>query len=485
MTNSAEPQFQVVSSPESKTPRNCALGCGGILALLLLGGGIAASSANRKLEARREAAAERVLALADAGAQPRTNLLGPTADEENAVVDYNGLIWALSLGDMKKMSQAWQRKRPTLPESIDDVVARIGGTKEFDYTVLNGFVEHFDPRHGAPLDERTIAEFERFRPAVAYVRAGVRRGRCDWETRWEQGMELDIPNLLHVRSAANILAYESTTQPPREALETGLVILAFGDDLDRQGTLIGSMIAIAVRSIGYRSLCHTMGRPGLEEQDYQRVLDALPLQTQVSTSDMIRREALAGEITVLRLGGRPLEVSPDPAAPSSSAAEIPAGLGALASLSFLQERELRGYAEFMERAAQVESLPFAEREAAWGQLTEEISESSYLFAQMATPNLSALSVNVHEIRALSDATRVIAAAHLVRLRTGAFPGQIEALAPLVGAIPLDPHSPGKPLTYLLEGDVLVVYSVGADGADNLGAKDTDDRALATRVPQGE
>ena len=479
----------VLDGAPTNVPRNCALGCLGLIVLSVVGVGVASFSANRKLEARRQAAAARVVALGEEAAALRSPLLqsgsgGPAAgDETNAVVDYNGLQWAMSQSDAKRVSQAWQRRRPTLPVDIEDVVAQIQGTKEFDYGLAVGLDEYLDPRIATPFKPSARAEFERFLPATRYVRAGVARGRCDWETRWEQGIEVEIPNLLQLRSAANILAYEATTQEPRAALETGLVILAFAEDVERQGTLIGSMISIALRSVGYRSLAHTMGRAGLEARDYQRILDVLGRQRWVSGSELIAREALSGEITILRHGGHPLEVGGDEE--SAEAVEVPAAVGLLKGLPFLQEREIAGYAHFMKRGAEIEALPASERPAAWDRLEQDLSESSYFFAKLATPNLRGVGRHQSESRALSDATRALAAAHLLRLRTGSFPARLSALTPLLGALPQDPHLPGQPLAYRLEGEILAIYSLGENGIDDAGAQGSDDRGFATQAPAGE
>ena len=480
-------QVVVMGSPPSKAPRNCAAGCLGLVVLSVVGVGVASFSANRKLEARQQAAAARVLALGEAAAAPRAPLLQSEAagadarDEANAVVDYNGLQWAMSQGDDKRVSEAWRRRRPTLPEDVEAVVAQIQGSKEFDYGLAVGLDEYLDPRIATPLTPSARAEFERFLPATRYVRAGVARGRCDWETRWEQGIEVEIPNLLQFRSAANILAYEATTQEPREALETGLVIVAFGDDVERHGTLIASMISIALRSVGYRSLAHTMGRAGLEERDYQRVLDVLARQRWMTSTEVIERESLSGEISILRLGGHPLEVNGSRDQPT----EAPPGANFLAALPFLQEREIEGYVGFMERAAQVEALPEGERSAAWDRLEQDLSESSYMFAKLATPNLRWVGMTVSESRATSDATRALAAAHILRLREGSFPARLSALTPLLGALPADPSRPGQPLTYRLEGEILVIYGWGENGTDEGGAAGKDDRGFATRAPQAE
>lgn len=468
----------------SSAPRNCALGCLGLLVLVAVAGGVASSAAQRRLEGRRAAAAERVVALGEELAAPRTPLLqgeGAESDESNALVDYNGLQWVMSHGDVNKVQSAWRQRRPTLPEDVEAVIAQLKGPTDFDYARARGLDEHLDPRVGSPLAPEARAEFERFLPATRYVRAGVTRGRCDWETRWELGMGVETPNLLQLRVAANALAYEATTQEPREALETGLVIVAFGDDVERQGTLIGAMISIAVRAIGCRSLAHTMGRAGLEERDCQRVLDVLARQRWASASELCAREALCGEIAILSLGGRPLEVGGE----AEFGQDVSQGLGLLGSLSLFQEREVEAYADFMERAGKICALPKVERSAAWDRLEQDVAGSSYIFSQLAVPNIRLICVNVSESHALSDATRALAAAHLLRLREGAFPAQLSALTLLLGSLPEDPHRPGQPLTYRLEGELLTIYSLGENATDEGGAKGSDDRGFATRVPRAD
>ena len=481
----SEASLDTPSTPPRHTARNCGLGCLGLLLLLVVGGGVAASSANRRLDARVQAVTSRIQALNEAAARPRPTLLGPSQDEADAGADYNGLQWALARGDTASLPKSWAQQRPALPASIEAVVAKIGGEGQIDYAALVGFDDHLDPRLRTPLSAKSVAELERFLPATAYVRSGVTRSRCDWQTRWERGWELEVPSLLLLRFGAYLLAYEATTLPPREALETGLVILAYSEDVALQGTLIGTMMAIKIREIGVRSLAHSMSRPGLKVADYQRVLDVVARLRWSPPAELIRRESLGGEVTILAVGGRQIDLGRGSAADGPSDFELPAAARAFASLSFFQERELSGYTEFLERAARVEELPRDQRGAAWEELGRDLEGSTSLFARLATPNFGGLWIKINETHARCDAARVLAAAHLARLSTGAFPPTLEALGSALGELPEDPHREGQPLGYLLKGDLLLVYSVGENGVDDQAATGSDDQVLATQAPRAE
>jgi hypothetical protein len=73
-----------------------------------------------------------------------------------------------------------------------------------------------------------------------------------------------------------------------------------------------------------------------------------------------------------------------------------------------------------------------------------------------------------------DATITAIAAERHRLDTGHLPTTLNDLVPkYLTAVPPDLFNAGKPLKYKIEADRFTVYSIGKNGLDEGGEKDTD------------
>ena len=456
--------------------------CGVLIALPLAVGWGLSVVAGQSLDARQAGIRTRVTELRDAASARRRGLVDREQMPGDAGVDYNGLRVALAAG-LERTPEGWRAAQPALPHDLDEVLAAIGPGPEIDYVGLGDPSAFLELRQPVAPSPKARAEYERFQPALRYVRAGVGRERCDWRTPWESGRTGIYPNLLFARTAANLLAYEATLQPPRQALETGLELVAFGQDLERSQTLIGALVGAAARYIGYRSLGHTMGRAGLTAGDYLRALDVLERQEWGELAALFEGERLSVELQLLELGGRGLGGARARAEGMLGEYEL-GWAGHVLRLDFFQDLALGSYQDRVERGLACASLPRAQRRAAYQALQAEIASDLALAPQWQQVDLGAISICFDEVRLHSDATRALAAAHLVRLETGAFPPNLEALAARVSPLPVDPYLDGRALArYRQVGDLLLVYHVGRDGVDDLGAVASDDRCVMTRVPR--
>jgi hypothetical protein len=498
-------EFEVVTgkAPEAESEgggcKTCGLSCLGILILSMVVIGVMSANASARLDARFLEASKEVTELQAAADVRRGTVLGAPANDENAVVDYNGLEWVLTSGKGGNRRNSWEKQAPVLPDDIDFMVKRTNPDgEEIDLILPSALLVGIDPDcsvKDTPQErarrKKAEALFKRLRPALRYVRDGLKRGKCDWETQWERGMRFELPNLLAMRTVGNLMAYEASLQPPSEAVETGLQIVAFGEDNARQGTLIGGMIGIAVSAIGFKSLAHTLGRPGCTASDYRRVITALEGYRGPPADALLAGERLAGVITGLELSGRPLEAA------GSEEVGYDAGTTekALFRFSMFHVREMEGYEYFLQREIEISRMPREQRQVAREELEKELEDSWYLVAKIAIPNLSAAQDNVIEAEALARIVRVLAAAHLVRLQDGAFPNSIQGVAQVLGKGIEDPcaTTPGAPLSYSFEGGKVYCWAVGEDKISDGGARSwkdksppppnsSDDRGLLTQAP---
>lgn len=496
---SEEQATDLESKPEGGGAcRACCLGllalvAAGILALVALN-----YSSGGKLDARQAQVRTEIAQLQTAAKERRGTVLGTPANDENAVVDYQGLEWLLTVGNEKARRESWRKQRPQLPADIDAMVTKTRDPQgeAFDLVNTGELVKQIHLRREydeSPEAEKKRVEaraaFARVRPALRYVRDGLSRGTCDWGVQWERGMEAEIPNLLVMRAVANLMAYEATLQSPREALQTGLQLVAFGQDIARQGTMIGSMIGVAVSEIGFASLSHTMGRPGLEVSDYRRLIEVLGAFEVPPVDSLIASERLTGVVTALQLSGRRLVEKTE----SSDSDDLPnVEDGVIFGVDLWSERELEGYEHFLGRAIEISRLPIEQREAARATMNQELEDSFYIVARIAIPNLEAIDSRLRDTKAKAKVVRVLAAAHVVRLDQGSFPAKLQDLSKVLGQKGLeDPSSltPGAPLLYRLDGGRVLAWGVGENGVDDGGPQrgqqvtpSEDDSGFETKAP---
>jgi hypothetical protein len=476
--------------------RNCCLGFLVLLIVGLITLVVLNANAGARLDARLKLAGEEVAALEKEAKERRATVLGSPANDDNAAVYYQGLEWVLTVGDEDSRRESWTKQRPQLPADIDAMVEKtkdprgkpvdlVGTSMLIQEIQLRVKVE--DSPEAQAKRAAAQAAFERVRPALRYVQAGLKCGTCDWAVQWKRGMNAEILNLRVMRSVANLLAYEATLQSPQEALQTGLQIVAFSQDIAHQGTVIGSMVGVAVAEIGFQSLAHTMSREGLAASDYQRVVSALSgYQGTVKMDSLLAGERMSGVVTALELSGRPLAPEEVLEGEESSAEGVAFGVALLGA------RELEGYEYFLGREIEISRMPLERREAARQAMEQELEDSYYVVARIAIPNLSALRARFRVLEAQGRITRVLAAAHLVRLDTGSFPAKVQDLAKLLSTQGLsDPCADltTTPLCYRVEGKQVLCWTVGENGQDDGGptrdkarSEGDDDVGLETTAP---
>lgn len=476
-------EFDVVVGQEAEPEggggcKTCGLSCLGILVLLLLVIGVMSANASARLDARFVEIGKEVQELQASADVRRGTVLGAPANDENGAVDYNGLEWVLTSGEGGSRRNSWEQARPPLPAGVDAMVKRVNPEDtEIDLILSSALLAEIDSDYGikdTPQErarrKQAEAQFKRLRPVLRYVRDGLQRGKCDWETEWAKGMRFETPNLLAMRATANLMAYEASLQPPSEAIQTGLEIVAFGEDNARQGTLIGGMIGIAISQIGFQSLARTLERPGLELRDYQRVIEALSRYEPPKVEDLLRGERVTVTVSLLQLGGRSLDQT-TPEEASSNLAGFGEAQTHLLGLDVTQARELEGYERFHERAGELVRLPVAERRQRLAEFQAEMEEEHYLLATQLFVSVDQCAQQLELSLGAARVLRALAAAHQVRLQRGAFPQSVQALAGALGEGFNDPTSDtGGPLGYALHPPYVRCWVAGSNGVDDGGPR---------------
>jgi hypothetical protein len=448
------------------------MGCAGVLVLLVGGLAGARAWAGSRLDARA-ASLQADIQRFEAGPIARPPR-GAAPVEGNAVDEYRAIEWILAPGDR---STPWPgMATPGLerdhPKAHGVDLGKVLGQGQDAV------------RQGEPLPAATLDALRTYAPVIEHVRAGLRRTQVDWGLRLEDGVEAELPNLAAAREAALLVALDAETLPDdAAAVRDALDAVAFGDDVARQGTLIAAMVGLAVRRIGLEELERLMRGRTLPAATYLDVVTTLgELGDGADLARSLEAERLGMEATLASLGGRSLSTGRPPQ-PQPLVQRL------LGPLFF--EREWRTYDDAFGRLVQAVALPAGKRGPAVDAITSQLQASSSTVAAIAIPDLGHARDHLDEVIALARATRVVAAAHLVRLETGAFPADAAPLAAkLGGALPTDPFRPdGGPLSYALRGDEVRCWSIGPDGTDQggkggYGLKEPErpDDVVVTRAP---
>lgn len=458
------------------------LGCGGLAVLLGAGFAVASVSASRSFERRMVVLAAELEELRAARPPERTPLFHLAAEgrDGDAVDDYAAIQWVL--GPAPGMTAAPPGAEATglgrdhpKASGVPFTLAPPAGT------TVEAMLDARQPL--TPEMQKTLALYG---PLAQHVRSGVRRTRCDWKVDPTQGVAVELPNLLALRSVAQYMACEAADQAALPAARTGLELVAFGRDVARHDTLIGVMLGLAIQGIGVRTIARALDqgpttRPmtAVELDELLAALDRLP---PLDLDRVMACERLSMQVQLAQLSGH----SHAPRArPGTSGPAAPAGLGVLSRVGPLFfEREMAGYTDAMAEVAAVLKRPAAERAAASQAVMARFER--HIFASIAVPNLAKMQDHAERANVEVDLCRLLLAAQLHRLATGEAPTRDDDLAPrLGGELPRDPFS-GAPVRWAVKDGRLRVWSVGPnltdeDGTPGKGADDGD-VVLSTKLP---
>lgn len=331
-------------------------------------------------------------------------------------------------------------------------------------------------RAGDPVPEEAIDALATWGEAIEHVRMGLRRPRCDWQTTFEHGAAVAVPDLVAARCAAELMAISAQLDPDATAaVRTGLEIVGYGEDLTRHGTLVGAMVGVAVQGVGVDSLESTLRSRTLPRSAYEEVISTLATIEPVDIGLPLEADRVAMNVEFARVTGRGFGV---PRGPLKD-------LRVFGPLFF--EREWGGYERYMARLREATLLRPPAREPAMETILSDLRASGLFMARIALPNLAEAGGHADLAHAILELARMLAAAHLHRLENGDFPSDATALARFLGGeLPSDPFDPSaSPLRYRLDGDDVRCWSVGRDFVDQGGEGrwSTKEMVLITHLPR--
>lgn len=293
------------------------------------------------------------------------------------------------------------------------------------------------------------------RHLIKHVQAGLQRKECDWEYQFERGVDAPLTNIIGVRCVANMMAYEAHLASPPKGNELSLQILAYAQDLEQHPTLIGRLVAIAIKAIAFQSLERVLRRP-LSQSDLKRSLDVMQAFEAIDTRKMLDEERLMFSVIFAYLGG--FSISDEPLAENLDVSKL-IGLNddferSLLSMKIPLLREWNAYEDYYYRFQKVLELPITEQESAMEEVLEDLESSYTVLARQVIPNVVEACKQVNEINIMRDLILIGVSARLHRLITGQWPSKTSELAPyLKNKVPLDIHT-GRKKEYALKASGL-------------------------------
>lgn len=451
-------------APETKKPRSCVRSCllFGCLPLLGIALGLGLYlwfSARSSLRERTGALVAEIDAFEARPPSPRPVLLGDPIPG-NAADDYWLITYVLG------PPSTWKRgTRVTLaPTSyacdhaaLNKVDTAAAG-KELQRRIFAG--------DRSPLTGEAARFAKLYAPLADQLRSALRKRRCDWGSQLDRGLGSDLFNLLETRNMAALLAHQASLAEGEAAAERSLEVVLFARDLARFPSLYAITLGAKVEEIGLEVVRASLKR--LPPSGLRRVIAVLGRLEPVDVRRTLECDRLALLVHLSAKGGTPVS----PQAESSGFMRLASGMeikrpGRVETWlgnRVLLDREWRLYEGYYREALEALDQPASQRGRVAAELRDRINSSLSVLGRFALPNIRRLGELLEESEARYQATRMLAAAQLHRLETGAFPKSGAALAPyLGGALPLDPFKDReKPLAYsLVQGAATVSWAKGS------------------------
>jgi hypothetical protein len=271
---------------------------------------------------------------------------------------------------------------------------------------------------------------------VGHLRRGAGRATSRYPYDWDKGMSMALPALSDMTATASLAVLKARTlveeRKSRDAACVLLDVCQFGRDLGADGVLISEMVGISILNLALTEMRDVLAASRFDwpaHEDLARslgVLDAnLPKHDRALLND------------ALLLGGAAEE-------------SIVGGWG---PQRMLLADGVERTTEWMTRAGKADALPWPESQKELQAIEAEASRTFNPISAISVPSLQKMSRTHRERRAQIRMARI--AAHF--LRTGEV---------------IDQDDPfGAKLQTKRKGDELRIWSLGADGFDNLGVGD--------------
>ncbi|MCW3100052.1 MAG: hypothetical protein JWL77_5670 [Chthonomonadaceae bacterium] len=287
-----------------------------------------------------------------------------------------------------------------------------------------------------------------------------------------------FPYFANYRRIARLLAVQSQVRGERGnwsgASESALDAIRLGEDVPRGGVVIAQLVGNACEAIGQKAMWKTVEHLNAAQsraaaQRLQTIMDR-----HFPYADTMQEEKWMGQagLTEMLRGVTMRNVLSN--ANGLTGSDMPAAQRYSMAFYMLygKKRILQNYTEHMDAVTAQARQPFAAKLLPLPIPSDPIN-------QIIAPVFYQARFTEVKTETQNSLLLVALALHAYRLEHGRYPATLAELMPsYLNKIPGDLFALRKPLTYRIDGETYLLYSIGPDGTDDTGSP-VDDPAHAT------
>jgi hypothetical protein len=306
---------------------------------------------------------------------------------------------------------------------------------------------------------------------LALLRKAAAMPGCSFVRDYSRGFEMPLPELLRMREAVKLLAYEALIRAEDGDAHGALADVAaiygvighINDPLLISGVAAASAEKIAAKSLeDVLSLTSPtaadLAQVTMPDRPHRRALrSGLAGEEAVSLASFEAFAYPVGDGAVLR------ELSPDLGRTRTWALMSPY------YRLYLLSDDLVAYRRMMGDLQRIANQPYADSRQGLDALRKfSAANHGGLVARLLVPNIDKCVERAWEADARRSLARTALALAMVKAKTGSYPDKLDAVAAYVlPRPPLDPYT-GRPIRIKRDGTGVLIYSVGPDLKDDGG-----------------
>ncbi|MBI5777888.1 MAG: hypothetical protein HZA49_00330 [Planctomycetes bacterium] len=391
--------------------------------------------------------------------------------------------------DLEKRITEWEKKEYKRQPLFGPVVK--GNAAEFyqeaetklDYTSDNGWMEVsaaiYNPSQ--PISPVGQAFYESNIHLIEIVRKGTRSETYKSPINLRDGFKSKIPNLIKPMIIGNLMVLQSrelcNTGQISEAIKELCDIIQFGDDYLHYGSLIPAMISIGIADKGHEEIQRFLVSDKLTEEQFTELMGYLKF---LIDSHPTMDDSWDGEIALVTSGLK--DWSKDSGFifckdlfslhPKDS---IWNKIKLLFAKGWINRTDIVGaWSDCITLGAEIKrigALPYPRAKNEGDKFENTVKQLDNPVSRMMLHSLMTGNSAYLQAPTIRKGLYILTALQIYKIRRGAYPETLSALAPgIIPEVPLDPFS-NKPFIYRLDKDKKpILYSVWYNLKDDNGEK---------------
>ena len=395
--------------------------------------------------------------------------------------------------DLDKRINEWEKKEYRRQPLFGPVVK--GNAAEFYQeaesklvdTSSDGWIEVSEAvsNPSRPISPEGKAYYEYNKPFIEIIRKGTRAETYKSPTDLRGGFECKIPNLLKMRMIGNLMAFQArefdNAGQTSEAIKELCDIIQFGDDYLHYGTLIPAIIGIAISDISQEEMHRVVISGSLTETQLNGLMGHLEalIDSYPTMDDSRDGEIVAGEFGLKKLSEKSgFWFMPYEEVFTHQQNDFNGKIRFMFTYGWINRTDIINagddYRAFIGETKRINALPYPQAKVEKDKFDSTVKQLNNYVSRMMLQNISCGVISYFDILAVRKGVYILAALQIYKIRHGAYPEMLSALAPgIIPEVPVDPFS-GQPFKYKLDKDgKIILYSVGENIKDDNGDRRED------------